>query len=75
MKIWYNYDSVKHAVDTITYFHKAHKKVPEILTTAYRETLKRTSKGLVIRFYELLVKQCPEELKFYIDVIEEKKEG
>ncbi len=66
-KIWSSYIDVDDSVSTIKTVLAETGTLPAILVTSYKETLERTSKGMVQRFYEKLVEHCPEALRYFMD--------
>lgn len=76
MKLFYAYPQVKEAVETIKTLMKTEGKLPDVLVEHYRMAIAYGYRGAVIRFYELLAKECPEALHYFADVKkEEMREG
>jgi len=65
MKIWAGYSDVDVAVKTIATSMKEVGMIPEVLVRAYWESIEKSSRGIVQRFYEKLTAQCPEALRYF----------
>jgi len=64
-RIWQSTLDVDRAIETIARYLQETGKIPDILLEAYRESIRKTSRGLVQRFYEKLASDCPEAMKFF----------
>ena len=73
VQVWNSYQQVEEAVDTIDKIMKQTGKLPDVYTEAVRETLRVSSKGLVQRFYTLLVEKQPGALQYFSAVSATKK--
>jgi len=76
MKVFYSYQQVREAVKVIKEIMKTYHSLPDVLVKSYKEALANGYKGVVIKFYETLQKECPEALPYFGDVESERyKEG
>lgn len=68
MKIWSGYPDVDRAVETIKILWNESpepKELPELYVQALKETMKNSSKGLQLRFFDGLSRECPQALKYF----------
>ncbi len=67
-RTWSSYDDAEDAARAVVQCIKQNGHVPPVLVGAYRETLSRSLRGPVQRFYEALAMDCPEALRLFSDV-------
>ena len=65
MRVWGSYEQAEKAVETIKKLLAETGEIPEPLVRAYNATIQTSYKGVVQRFYEKLVEECPEALKLF----------
>ena len=64
-KVWTAYRDIDEIVRTIKKIYKEAGELPSILVKSVRESLTKSSYGMVQRFYNKLTQECPEALRYF----------
>jgi len=72
MKIFYSYSQVEEAVSVIKMLFYTYGELPDVLVKSYQSALANGYKGAVVKFYEVLSKECPEALVYFKKVESER---
>jgi hypothetical protein len=66
VRIWHTYEDVDKSVVALkAIWEQCGQKIPVVQLMDYRETMRRTTRGVRIHFIEQLAEACPEALQFF----------